>query len=74
MPGEDGYAFIRRVREWERASGVRIPAVALTAYARSEDRIRALLAGYQVHVAKPIEPVEFALVVAGAIQSKPSGP
>jgi CheY-like chemotaxis protein len=74
MPGEDGYAFIRRVREWERASGVRIPAVALTAYARSEDRIRTLLAGYQVHVAKPIEPMEFALVVAGAIQSKPSGP
>jgi PAS domain S-box-containing protein len=72
MPGEDGYEFIRRVREWERDSGVRIPAVALTAYARSEDRIRALLAGYQVHVAKPIEPMEFALVVAGAIQ--PSSP
>ena len=71
MPGEDGYAFIRRVREWERESGQRVPAVALTAYARSEDRIRALLAGYQVHVAKPIEPVEFALVVAGAAQPKP---
>jgi PAS domain S-box-containing protein len=72
MPGEDGYAFIQRVRQWERTSGLRIPAVALTAYARSEDRIRALLAGYQVHVAKPIEPVEFALVVAGAIQPRPT--
>ena len=74
MPGEDGYAFIRRVRDWERESGLRIPAVALTAYARSEDRIRALLAGYQVHVAKPIEPMEFVLVVAGAIQPKPNEP
>ncbi|HET9252460.1 MAG TPA: PAS domain S-box protein [Candidatus Eisenbacteria bacterium] len=68
MPGVDGYEFIRCVRAWEREHGLRIPAVALTAYARSEDRIRALLAGYQVHVAKPIEPVEFALIVAGAIQ------
>ena len=73
MPGEDGYTFIRRIREWERQSGFRIPAVALTAYARSEDRIRALLAGYQVHVAKPIDPMEFALVVAGAIQPGPLG-
>ena len=73
MPGEDGYTFIRRIREWERQSGFRIPAVALTAYARSEDRIRALLAGYQVHVAKPIDPMEFALVVAGAIQPGPPG-
>ncbi|MEO5987367.1 MAG: PAS domain S-box protein [Candidatus Eisenbacteria bacterium] len=69
MPGEDGYTFIRRVREWEQAVGARIPAVALTAYARSEDRMRALKAGFQVHVSKPIEPMEFALVVAGIIQS-----
>ncbi|HEU5310194.1 MAG TPA: ATP-binding protein, partial [Candidatus Eisenbacteria bacterium] len=71
MPGEDGYTFIRRVREWERESGQRIPAVALTAYARSEDRIQALLSGYQVHVAKPIDPTEFVLVVAGSIQPRP---
>ena len=74
MPGEDGYTFIRRVREWERESGQRIPAVALTAYARSEDRVRALLAGYQVHVAKPIEPMEFVLVVAGSVPPKPVEP
>jgi PAS domain S-box-containing protein len=68
MPGEDGYDLIRQVREWESASGTRIPAVALTAYARVEDRMRALRAGYQVHLSKPIEPMEFVLVVAGAIQ------
>jgi PAS domain S-box-containing protein len=63
MPVMDGYDFIRHVRE----RGHRMPAVALTAYARSEDRVRALMAGYQVHVAKPIEPMEFALVVAGVL-------
>jgi PAS domain S-box-containing protein len=67
MPGEDGYQFIQRFRMWERESGSWTPAVALTAYARTEDRVRALAAGYQIHVAKPIEPVEFALVVAGQL-------
>jgi CheY-like chemotaxis protein len=46
------------------ASGERLPAAALTAFARSEDRRRALLAGYQAHVAKPVEPSELAAVVA----------
>ena len=68
LPGEDGYEFIRKVREWERESGLWTPAIALTAYARTKDRMRALVAGYQMHVAKPIEPVEFALVVAGVLQ------
>jgi PAS domain S-box-containing protein len=67
LPGEDGYELIRRIRDWERDAGVWTPAVALTAYARTKDRMRALVAGYQVHVAKPIEPMEFALVVAGLI-------
>jgi CheY-like chemotaxis protein len=67
MPGADGYEFIRQFREWERQRGTWIPAVALTAYARGEDRVRALSAGYQVHVAKPIDPFEFLLVVAGQI-------
>ena len=71
MPGEDGYVLIRRVREWEREAGTWTPAVALTAYARTEDRMRALLAGYQVHMAKPIEPAELALTVAGVVQSRP---
>jgi PAS domain S-box-containing protein len=67
MPTEDGYHFIEKFRAWERQTGRWTPAVALTAYARAEDRVRALKAGYQIHVAKPIEPVEFALVVAGQL-------
>jgi PAS domain S-box-containing protein len=65
MPGDDGYDFIRRFRESEAERSARTPAVALTAYARAEDRVRALTAGYQVHIAKPIDPLEFALVIAG---------
>ena len=64
MPNEDGYALIRRVRELEQQNGGRIPAVALTAYGRAGDRIRALSAGFQMHVAKPVEPAELALVIA----------
>ena len=67
MAGTDGYQFIQKFREWERQQGIWTPSVALTAYARPEDRVRALTAGYQVHVAKPIDPVEFALVVAGQL-------
>ena len=56
---------IRRVRALEaKEGGGRIPAIALTAYARVEDRVRALKAGFQVHVPKPIEPVELVAVVA----------
>ena len=65
MPGEDGYALIRGVRELPEHSGGRIPAVALTAFARAEDRTRALLAGFNSHVPKPVEPMElFAVLVS----------
>jgi PAS domain S-box-containing protein len=64
MPIEDGYQFIRQVREREAARGGQIPAVALTAYAKSEDRLRALSAGYQMHVAKPVDPLELVAVIA----------
>jgi PAS domain S-box-containing protein len=65
MPGVDGYEFIRRVRARERESGARqTPAVALTAYAREEDRRRAFRAGFQMHLAKPVEPGELTAVVA----------
>jgi PAS domain S-box-containing protein len=64
MPDEDGYSLLRRVREWEREHGVHIPAIALTAYGRSEDRTRALTAGFQMHVAKPVEPDELAVAIA----------
>jgi signal transduction histidine kinase/ActR/RegA family two-component response regulator len=58
MPGRDGYELIRELRVRPAAEGGRTPAIALTAFARSEDRTRAMLAGYQVHLSKPIEPRE----------------
>ncbi|PCC68571.1 PAS domain-containing hybrid sensor histidine kinase/response regulator [Nannocystis exedens] len=64
MPGEDGYMLLERVRRLPRDAGGSIPAVALTAYARSEDRTRALLAGFNNHVAKPVEPLELLAVIA----------
>jgi PAS domain S-box-containing protein len=64
MPGEDGYTLIRRVRELPPERGGRIPAAALTAFARGEDRRKALLAGFQMHVPKPVEVNELATVVA----------
>jgi PAS domain S-box-containing protein len=62
MPELDGYEFIRRVRAL--ATGARMPAIALTAFARSEDRTRALRAGFVAHVAKPVEPAELVAAVA----------
>ena len=64
MPHEDGYSLIRRVRARPPAAGGTIPAVAITAYASANDRLTALSAGYQAHVAKPFEPREIATLVA----------
>ncbi|HEU5323713.1 MAG TPA: response regulator, partial [Methylomirabilota bacterium] len=64
LPGDDGYALIRQVRALPPDAGGATPAVALTAYARTEDRTRALLAGFETHVAKPVEPAELVMVVA----------
>ena len=64
MPGEDGLAFIRKVRVLDADAGGRTPAIALTAYARADDRLRCLAAGFQTHVAKPVEPAELVGVVA----------
>ena len=64
MPVEDGYALIRQIRERPPERGGRIPAVALTAYTRAEDRTRVLLAGFQLHVPKPVEPSELVAVIA----------
>jgi len=63
MPGEDGYALMRRVRALSGLRG-RIAAVALTAHARPEDRARALAAGFQWHLAKPIDPAELVAAIA----------
>ena len=64
MPGTDGYELIRRVRKLEAAKDKRTPAIALTAHARVQDRMRAILAGYNTHVAKPVEAHELVTVVA----------
>jgi CheY-like chemotaxis protein len=63
MPGRDGYDLIREIRRSGRDARS-LPAVALTAFARSEDRQRALLAGFQMHVSKPVNTNELAAVVA----------
>lgn len=67
MPGKDGYEFIRALRQLPLEMGGDIPAAAVTAFARLEDRIRALRSGYQTHVTKPIEPAELVAVVASLV-------
>ena len=67
LPDVDGYEFLRRVRALGHARGGAVPAIALTAFARSEDRTRALRAGYLVHVAKPVEPSELVATVASVV-------
>jgi PAS domain S-box-containing protein len=66
MPGLDGYQFMRRMRAAEPRER-RIPALALTAFARPDDRKHAILAGYQAHLAKPFDMAELAIVVAGLV-------
>jgi PAS domain S-box-containing protein len=63
MPDEDGYTFLRKVRT-STAARAKTPAVALTAYGRSEDRLRALAAGFGFHLAKPVDPAELSQVIA----------
>ena len=67
MPGMDGYELMRRVRALGATPGDRLPAIAVTAFARSEDRTRALRAGFQVHVSKPVEPSELVATVASLL-------
>ncbi|MBH8574344.1 response regulator [Nostocaceae cyanobacterium CENA369] len=67
MPEEDGYSLIRKLRSQPPEQGGKIPAAALTAYARAEDRTRAIKEGYQLHLPKPIEPAELTTVVASLV-------
>ena len=64
MPGEDGYSLIAKVRALPAERGGQIPAAALTAYVRAEDRVKVLRSGFQLHVPKPLEPNELVAVVA----------
>jgi signal transduction histidine kinase/CheY-like chemotaxis protein len=68
MPAEDGYSLIRRIRNRAPTEGGQLPAVAITAYARLEDRTNALRAGFDAHVAKPVDPVELVEVVCALVR------
>ena len=67
MPNEDGYSLIKRVRRLKSSRAKKIPAVALTAYASEEDRQQSLLAGFQMHLVKPIDPEGFVTSIAAAL-------
>ncbi|WGV26021.1 response regulator [Halotia branconii] len=69
MPGEDGYTLIRKVRSLQNDKLRQVPAIALTAYGDSEDRIRALEAGFNTHVAKPVDPGELVVIIANVVAS-----
>ena len=64
MPDVDGYELLRRIRALPPEKGGRVPAVALTGYARDVDRRRAISEGYQIHVAKPVDPAELVKAVS----------
>lgn len=64
MPEEDGYSLIEKVRSLPAERGGQTPAAALTAYARVEDRLRVLRSGFQIHIPKPVEPIELVTVIA----------
>jgi CheY-like chemotaxis protein len=74
MRGEDGYSLIRRLRVLEESQESALPAVALTAYARSEDRTKAIRSGFQNHLAKPVEPAELLAVVSSLVGRKVANP
>jgi CheY-like chemotaxis protein len=67
MPDADGFELLKRVRALGPRRGGRVPAIALTAFARSEDRTRALRAGFLVHVSKPVDPSELVATVASVV-------
>jgi signal transduction histidine kinase/ActR/RegA family two-component response regulator len=71
MEGGDGYALIRRIREIEQSSSGRTPAIALSARTRSADRLRALAAGFQLHLPKPVDPVELVVAIANLANLNP---
>jgi signal transduction histidine kinase len=72
MPGQDGHAFMRKLRALAIDRGSRVPAVALTAYAREADAAEALAAGFDRHIAKPVVPAEIVDVIAGLAERRPS--
>jgi CheY-like chemotaxis protein/two-component sensor histidine kinase len=73
-PDEDGYSLIRNLRAMERESGRETPAIALTAYVRVQDRARAVAAGFNIFVEKPVDPDELIAVLAGIAESRAGQP
>lgn len=69
MPGADGYWLIRKIRSVEAMHGGFLPAIAMTAYASAEERTRALDAGFQMHVPKPVDPFDLVAVIAKLAQT-----
>ena len=70
MPGQDGYSLMRKLRALKGMQKSELPALALTAYARSEDRIKAIRSGFQNHLAKPVEPAELLAVVSSLVDCR----
>jgi ATP-binding cassette subfamily B protein len=75
LPDEDGYSVLRHVRSLEAERGVRlverVPAIALTGHAEAEDRTRALMAGFQIHLAKPVAPNELLAAIESLLKATP---
>jgi CheY-like chemotaxis protein len=71
MPGMDGFELLSHVRAFGATAGGDVPAVALTAFARSEDRLRALEAGFAAHISKPVEPSQLIATVAKMVGPPP---
>jgi CheY-like chemotaxis protein len=71
MPGEDGYSLIRKVRARAGERGANIPAAALSAHVRAEEKAHAVLAGFDLHLSKPIDPVALAATVQGLAARRP---
>ena len=68
MPNEDGFELIKRIRARPADRGGKVPAAALTAYARADDRRRVLAAGFLTHVVKPVDPAELIAVIASLVR------
>jgi CheY-like chemotaxis protein len=67
MPHEDGYSLLRKIRDGRAQADPSVPAIALSAYAGPGDRMRALEAGFQMHVAKPVEPAELVALISNLV-------
>jgi CheY-like chemotaxis protein len=72
MPGEDGYALLRRIRQRPEPWARQLPALAVSAYAREEDRIRSLAVGFQMHITKPFEPLDLTAAVGHLVRRAPA--